>query len=245
MRLTIVLASYDSGHHRSGFGLGPEALIAAGLADHLRAHGHDVRRSRISARSAMRRSARSPPALRSARRSRQGSFGVRRRTVPDRACRQLPDAAGAVAGDGADSIVWFDQHGDINTPETSSFGFLDGMALSSVLGLCWRPMTAAIPGFQAIDPARCVLVDARDLDPGERLLLDQLPISHVSCEPGRRAGDDADGKRRHPDASASRSRRARPVHAARQQIRDTGRSEPRSRSGKPCAASRGRCRLPA
>src|SRR3954452_12224650 len=42
MRLTIVLASYDSGHHRSSFGLGPETLIASGLADHLGAHGHDV-----------------------------------------------------------------------------------------------------------------------------------------------------------------------------------------------------------
>ena len=42
MRPTIVLACYDSGHYRSSFGLGPDTLIAAGLADHLRAHGHDV-----------------------------------------------------------------------------------------------------------------------------------------------------------------------------------------------------------
>ncbi|TIX74399.1 MAG: arginase family protein, partial [Mesorhizobium sp.] len=85
-------------------------------------------------------------------------------------------AAGAVAGDTADSIIWIDQHGDLNTPETSAYGFLDGMALATTLGLCWRPMTSAIPGFQAIDPSRCVLVDARDLDPDERRLLETLPI---------------------------------------------------------------------
>ncbi|WP_292085961.1 arginase family protein, partial [Mesorhizobium sp.] len=53
---------------------------------------------------------------------------------------------------------------------------LDGMALATTLGLCWRPMTSAIPGFQAIDPSRCILVDARDLDPDERRLLETLPI---------------------------------------------------------------------
>ena len=182
MKLTIVLACYDSGHYRSSFGLGPEALIASGLADHLNAQGHDVIVEDIG---------------------KVGDAQAREIATGFAVCRGVADkvrsacddgrfpivlggncltAAGAVAGDAADSIVWFDQHGDINTPETSSYGFLDGMALSSVLGLCWRPMTAAIPGFQAIDPARCVLVDARDLDPGETLLLGQLPISHVPCD---------------------------------------------------------------
>ena len=181
MKLTIVLASYDSGHHRSRFGLGPETLIAAGLADHLKAHGHDVSVEDIGrVGDAQEREIATGFAVCSAvatkvRAARDdGRFPI----VLGGNCLT---ATGAVGGEGADSIVWFDQHGDINTPETSSFGFLDGMSLSSVLGLCWRPMTAAIPGFQAIDPARCVLVDARDLDPGENLLLAQLPIGHVSC----------------------------------------------------------------
>jgi arginase len=64
----------------------------------------------------------------------------------------------------------------VNTPETSPYGFLDGMALATALGLCWRPMANAIPGFEPVDPAKCLLVDARDLDPDEKLLLDRLPI---------------------------------------------------------------------
>jgi arginase len=85
-------------------------------------------------------------------------------------------ACGAVAGEKADSIIWFDQHGDINTPETSPHGFLDGMALATALGLCWRPMANSIPGFHAVDPAKCMLVDARDLDSDEMALLEKLPV---------------------------------------------------------------------
>ena len=182
MRLTIVLACYDSGHHRSGFGIGPDAFIAAGLADHLRAHGHDVLVEDIGkVGDAQEREIATGFAVCAA-------VAAKVRTARDDGrfpivlAGNCLTAAGAIAGEAADSIVWFDQHGDINTPETSSFGFLDGMSLSSVLGLCWRPMTVAIPGFQVVDPARCVLVDARDLDPGEKLLLEQLPIGHVSCD---------------------------------------------------------------
>ncbi|RUZ57450.1 arginase family protein, partial [Mesorhizobium sp. M7A.F.Ca.US.007.01.1.1] len=49
------------------------------------------------------------------------------------------------------------------------------------LGLCWRPMASAIPGFKPIDPSRCVLVNARDLDPDEKRLLETLPIVRTEC----------------------------------------------------------------
>jgi arginase len=42
-------------------------------------------------------------------------------------------------------------------------------------------MAAAIPGFQPIDPSRCLLVDARDLDPNEAKLLNTLPVLRAQC----------------------------------------------------------------
>ena len=75
MKLTIVLAPYDSGHYRSGFGLGPEALIAGGTCRSSRRATATTCSSRISARSATRRRARSRPALRSAGRSRARFVG--------------------------------------------------------------------------------------------------------------------------------------------------------------------------
>jgi arginase family enzyme len=59
-------------------------------------------------------------------------------------------------------FVWFDAHGDFNTPETTESGFLGGMCLAAACGRWdagWGP---------PVDPARVHLVGVRDLDPGER-----------------------------------------------------------------------------
>jgi arginase len=181
MKVSIILASYDSGHYHGGMGQGPDALIAGGLVDALKLAGHDVAVEDIgkvggeqereiatgfavcNAVSGMVRIARDG-----------GRF-------PIVLAGNCLTSAGAVAGEDADSIIWADQHGDLNTPETSIYGFLDGMALATVLGLCWRPMAAAIPDFHAIDPSRCVLVNARDLDPAEIELLETLPVIRTEC----------------------------------------------------------------
>jgi arginase len=176
LKISIIQAPYDSGHYQSGFGLGPEAIIAAGLVDELTLSGHDVtvhdigrvgdaQEREIATGFAV---CRAVAELVTNSRSR-GSFPI----VLSGNCLTT---VGAVAGDAADSIIWADQHGDINTPETSTSGFLDGMALATVLGLCWRQTASGVRGFRAIDPARCLLVDARDLDAGEREVLESLPV---------------------------------------------------------------------
>ncbi len=176
MKLSIILAPYDSGLYHAGFGQGPDAIIAGGLVDELALRGHDVIVEDIGeVGDAQRREIATGFAV---------CRAVATKVEMARDDERFPivlagnclTAAGAVAGDAADSLIWIDQHGDLNTPETSAYGFLDGMALATTLGLCWRPMTSAIPGFQAIDPSRCMLVDARDLDPDERRLLETLPI---------------------------------------------------------------------
>jgi len=75
---------------------------------------------------------------------------------------------GAAAGLGADAILWFDAHGDYNTPDTTDSGFLDGMCLAVATGRCWRGLARTIPGFKPIDPRRVIHVGARDFSPGER-----------------------------------------------------------------------------
>jgi arginase len=53
------------------------------------------------------------------------------------------------------SLVWFDAHGDLNTPETSPSGNLWGMPLRMILD------------SGAVDPQNTVLLGARNLDPPE------------------------------------------------------------------------------
>jgi arginase len=61
-------------------------------------------------------------------------------------------------------IVWFDAHGDVHTLDTTTSGYLGGLSLRLVLGA--HPELLARPlGMQPVAAARCVLVDARDLDP--------------------------------------------------------------------------------
>jgi arginase len=70
-------------------------------------------------------------------------------------------------------VLWLDAHGDFNTPETSTSGFLGGMCLA---GACGRWDT----GFDGtIDPAAVVMHDARDLDAAERAELDLAGVRRI------------------------------------------------------------------
>ncbi|HWW62370.1 MAG TPA: arginase family protein, partial [Thermoanaerobaculia bacterium] len=64
--------------------------------------------------------------------------------------------------------LWFDAHGDYNTPDTTDTGFLDGMALSILTGRCFTKLAATIPGFAPVPPRRTMHVGSRDYSPGER-----------------------------------------------------------------------------
>ncbi|QRY68513.1 arginase family protein [Ensifer sp. PDNC004] len=70
-------------------------------------------------------------------------------------------------------VVWFDAHGDLNTPEASSTGYLGGLALSGPCGL-WQ---SGLGDGLAIE--NIVLVGQRDLDPFEAELIAAKRIPHI------------------------------------------------------------------
>lgn len=199
MKIALILAPYDSGHHQSGMGRGPEAIVTGGLVDELTLQGHDVALEDLGVvgdRQGREIATGFAVAAAVANRVRKARDEERFPVVLAGNCLT---ACGALAGESADGLVWVDQHGDLNTPETSESGFLDGMSFAAALGLCWQPMASAIPGFRALDPARCLLVDARDLDEAEKRLIRTLPlpfVPHCSEAPGRAAGLKAAGATR-------------------------------------------------
>lgn len=86
-------------------------------------------------------------------------------------------ALGVVAGLGSTPpVLWFDAHGDFNTPETTIGGFLDGMSVATLTGRCWTQLANAIPGFEPIPENRVWLLGVRDLDPLEFLALSQSAV---------------------------------------------------------------------
>jgi arginase len=90
-------------------------------------------------------------------------------------------AVGTIAGLQARSrrvpgVCWFDAHADFNTPDTSESGFLDGMALATLTGRCWTPLTKQVPGFRPIPDSQVLLFGVRNLDTGERKALEASEI---------------------------------------------------------------------
>ncbi|WP_290801200.1 arginase family protein [Herbiconiux sp.] len=83
-------------------------------------------------------------------------------------------AAASSAGEGGLAVVWFDAHGDLNTPGSSPSGAFHGMVLRTLLG-GGPPELAASP---VIDPARVVLAGTRALDDAEAAYIDEagLPV---------------------------------------------------------------------
>jgi arginase family enzyme len=71
-------------------------------------------------------------------------------------CAHIGAVEALAARNGRISLVWFDAHGDLNTPETSPSGNLWGMPLRMILD------------SGAVDPQDTILLGARSLDPPER-----------------------------------------------------------------------------
>jgi arginase len=82
-------------------------------------------------------------------------------------------------------LVWFDAHGDFNTPKTTITGSLGGMPVAVAAGLAF-PRWREIAGLVAPIPTnRIVMADVRNLDPKERTLIEATDIGVAAIEPGR------------------------------------------------------------
>ncbi len=73
-------------------------------------------------------------------------------------------------------LIWFDAHGDINTPDTSYSANLHGMPLAISLGRGVSDLTQ-LGGFAPkVEGKRVVLIGLRDVDPPEKDLIRELGI---------------------------------------------------------------------
>ncbi len=188
MRIALIVVPYDSARRGERMGAGPLRLLDAGLEERLARAGHTVTVQVVEA----------PPT----------SWRAEIRTAFDLAA-SVADRVRAAAADGSHPLVlsgncgpaalgclaglsappevfWFDAHGDFNTPETTVGGFLDGMALATAAGRCWRRLTAALPGFEPVPDESITLIGARDLDPLEAEALQQSAVRRVSVAALRR-----------------------------------------------------------
>ena len=181
MNIQIIQVPYDSGHKGVRTGKGPKHFIEHGIDQMLRECGHEVNISQID-------HSVSPPTeigtgfelnrLLAARvKSAKGE-----NRFPLVLAGNCNSCVGTIAGidSGRLGIIWFDAHGDFNTPETTATGFLDGMGLAMATGRCWRTLLKTIPGFAPVAENHVVHVGSRDLDIEERKMFEQAGIPLVS-----------------------------------------------------------------
>lgn len=106
------------------------------------------------------------------------SAGLRPIAIVGDCCQVIAVMAGLERSGIAPSLIWLDSHGDFNTWETTPSGFLGGMPLAMLTGRGDQRMMQAV-GLSPIADARVVLSDARDLDPGEKVLVAESGIAYL------------------------------------------------------------------
>lgn len=171
--LHAILVPYDLDQLRHGSGCGPEALVKHGALRGFDADTTSIELSRPGSSQIHQCIAIDTAIASAVRRARDAG------QVPIVFAGNCHTCLGTLSGlEKRTSIVWFDAHGDLNTPDTTETGYFDGMALSTALGWAWRGLTRHIPGFDAADERDAVLVGGRDLDAAERELLNRSRITH-------------------------------------------------------------------
>lgn len=186
MPVELIAVPYDSGHRGKRMGAGPLDLLEHGAA--VRAGAAEV--TLVEADEGWRAEVGTAFELARALAGRVRGAAERGR-FPLVLAGNCASSLGTVAGldDRGDlGILWLDAHADLNTPETTASGFLDGMALSILMGGCWRAAAATVPGFHPVDAERVALVGARDLDPAEAELLAGSAVRRVGVEEINRRG---------------------------------------------------------
>jgi arginase len=202
----LLRAPYDSGHRDVRMGAGPTALSRAGAASRLRSRGHAVREEVVTPSSdwqAELATAFELQRLVAAAVAHARAAGE----VPVLLAGNCNTTLGVLAGMGADGrrvgLVWLDAHGDFNTPEEDTSGFLDGQGLAMVVGRCWRALADGVPGFTPLPERDVVLVGARDLSEAQVAVLERSALTWLRPEQVRRPADLAgalDGLARRVDA---------------------------------------------
>ncbi len=181
MQVHLIHAAYDSGRFQARMGQGPDCFLRNGAAERLRALGHAVTAIEVDPK---------PDYSAEVATSFAVMRGVAEEVGHALAAEAFPlvlagncnSSVGIVSGLAPRRIgvVWFDAHGDFNTPETTSSGFLDGMGLAILTGRCWQALAGSIPGYAPVSEENVILAGARDFDELEWGELSKSEIAYLS-----------------------------------------------------------------
>lgn len=182
--IRLLAVPYEVGALRMGVGRGAERLLEAGAEKALGSHGARVRLEVLELAEETRDRSGASEVKTAFELIRLVASGVRN-AIEDGAFPVLLSGScfaglGMVKGLGERSpgVVWFDAHGDFNTPESTVDGYFDGMPLAILTGGAWRTMVSGSE-LRTVPESAVVLAGARDFDPLERLRLDSSSVHRL------------------------------------------------------------------
>ena len=188
MDVSLIQVPYMMGDERQG--KGPQRLVQAGAEKVVAAKGVAVTVERVDRDVPFRDSGNASLAVnkRLASTVRQA---VDARRLPFVLAGGCDASTGVLAGfeHNQCGVVWFDAHGDFNTPETTTSGYFDGMSLAVIAGHCYRNYWAKIGNNTPIAESATLLLGVRDLDPAEKEHLDHSAVQVVKWHEGKPQGD--------------------------------------------------------
>ncbi len=189
MRIQIIKVPYDCGYKEKRQGLGPGRFFEHHIDRRLEADGHHVAISQIESQSDFPIEVMAAFELSRLLAAEVGG-AVENGSFPVVLSGNCNSCLGSIAGIGPENlgVVWFDAHGEFNTPETTLSGFFDGMPIAIATGRCWTSVAATIPGFQPVAEENLVLIGARDLDAEEQRQLEQSAINLICTGHGGETG---------------------------------------------------------
>ena len=185
--IRLLVVPYEVGAERLGVGRGPERLLEAGAEAALASRGAEVRLEFIELREHRRDESGASEA---------GSAFELIQLVAEHAGAAVSDGAfpvllsgscfagvGMASGLRDDSlgVIWFDAHGDFNTPESTIDGYFDGMPVAILTGSAW-PTLIDRAGVTTVPESAVLHVGARDFDPPELLRIEASALVRVPSE---------------------------------------------------------------
>jgi arginase len=183
MQINLIILPYHYGflQAEAGAGAGPLRYLEAGIEQRLAEQGFAVATSRVAFE---------PPAELTAAVVSAGKL-VRQEVAAAQNRQQAPlvlgggcsSCLGVLAALPPDTgVIWFDAHGDFNTPETTPSGFFDGMPLAVATGHAYQELWHDIAARPPVDDNQVLLAGVRDLDPGEEETLRAAAIPAISSQ---------------------------------------------------------------
>lgn len=179
--ISIIGVPMDLGQARRGVDMGPSAIRYAGIVERLENvnyHVHDLEDVAVPRR--RREHETNNPAVRNIEEIMQVSTNLAKTVQKEIERQHFPlilggdhsIAIGSLAGLATHykelGLIWFDAHGDINTPETSPSGNIHGMPLAASLGQGDERLTSILSAHPKVKAEHTVLIGIRDLDEGEK-----------------------------------------------------------------------------